>query len=298
MLKRPQSFTQNKQVVRDLQCEAIQKHLATRLGRLRYFGLPSSSLQDVAQWNALLEKVTAVERGEQGREWILQNELQVNAFKLGISSKLTLLRGDIDQVLITGKDAFGSSPTWPYDIVSLDYSGGLFYRDASQVLRRLEAIKQVFVRQAAAGAPDFVFFLSFNLDQVDPHEVRESLKVMERDLKRFGRSADNVMAAYLAHTKEQARLKLYVMNLTAQLAAQSQFDSDSEPPIFYSGNKGTEMMAFRCFLKRSTRTFVPRAPKERLHQIINRRMIEIVDGKQFFTNLGLPLIKAEDKHEN
>ncbi|HYG24080.1 MAG TPA: hypothetical protein VEH04_14970 [Verrucomicrobiae bacterium] len=297
MLKRPQTFTPNKQVVRDLQCEAIRKHLGPRLGRLSYFGLPSSSLQDVEQWNPLLERITAVERGEAGREWILQNELLVNAFKLGISSKLSLLRGDIDQLLIAGKDHFGSTPTWPYDIVSLDYSGGLFYRDAGQ-LQRLEAIRQVFVRQSGAGASEFLFLLSFNLDQVDQHEVRESLMTIRRDLKRFGRSADSVLDAYLNHPKEQARLKLYVMNLIAQLAAQSQFDSDSEPPIFYSGNKGTEMMAFRCFLKRSTRTFVPRAPRERLHQIVNRRMIEVVDGKQVLTNLGLPLIKSEATNEN
>jgi hypothetical protein len=293
MLKRSQTFTPNKQVVRDLQCEAIRTYLAPRLGHLSYFGLPSSSLQDVAQWNPLLERITAVERGESGREWILQNELVVNAFKLGVSRKLTLLRGDIDQVLITGKDNFGIAPTWPYDIVSLDYSGGLFYPDGSQQPQRLEAIKQVFVRQAAAGATNFIFLLSFNLDQIDQHEVRESLKVLRRDLKRFGGSADALMDAYLKHPKEQARLKLYIMNLTAQLAAQSQFDSDSESPIFYSGNKGTEMMAFRCFLKKSSRTFVPRAPKERLNQIVNRRMIEIVEGEQIPTNLGLPLIKAQ-----
>lgn len=298
MLKRPQTFTQNKQVVRDLQCETIHTHLAARLGRLSYFGLPSSSLQDVFQWDPLLNRIVAVERGEEGREWKLQYELQVNAFKLGISRKLTLLRGDIDQILITGKDNFGSVPIWPFDIVSLDYSGGLFYRDGSQQLSRLEAIKQMLQKQAAAGATDFVFFISFNLDQIDQREVRESLKVMHRDLKRFGRAADEVIEAYLQHTKEQSRLKLYVMNLTAQLAAQVQFDSMSESPIFYTGNVGTEMMAFRFFLKKSSRTFVPRAPKERLNQIVNRRMIEIVEGKQNSTNLGLPLIKLEATHEN
>ena len=58
------------------------------------------------------------------------------------------MRGDIDQVLITGKDNFGIAPTWPYDIVSLDYSGGLFYPDGSQQPQRLEAIKQE-AKQAA-----------------------------------------------------------------------------------------------------------------------------------------------------
>lgn len=293
MLKRPQRFTTNKQVVRDLQCATIREHLADRLGRLSYFGLPSSSLEDVVQWNPLLERITAVERGEPRCEWIIQNELLLNAFRLGISGKLTLLRGDIDHVLINGSDEFGAKPDWPFDIVSLDYSGGLFYRDSAGQMLRLEAIKQLFHRQADSLASDFVLFLSFNLDQIDQHEVRESIKVIERDLKRFGRAAHTVIEAYLAHPREQARLKLYVMNLVAQLASQSQFDSLSESPVFYSGNRRTEMMAFRFLLKTSARTFAPRSPKERLNAMINRRMIEVVGGTQHLTNLGLPLIKRE-----
>lgn len=291
MLKRPQRFTPNKQVVRDLQCETIQRNLKAKLGALSYFGLPSSSLEDVHQWFPLLSRITAVERGEAGKEWILQNELLVNAFKLGLSQRLVLIRGDIDSVLIQGSDQFGNQPQWPFDIVSLDYSGGLFYFDTNGRLSRLEAIKRMFAHQAADHAEAFVFLLSFNLDQIDQHEVNQSLEVMRRDLTRFGFAADNVIDAYLNHPKPQARLKLYVMNLIAQLAAQVNFDSASEPPIFYLGNKNTQMMAFRFFLKVCSRTFVPRAPKERLNQIVNRRMIEIVDGEQIITNLSLPLIK-------
>jgi hypothetical protein len=248
-------------------------------------------LEDVAQWDPLLRRITAVERGEAGREWVIQNELLTNAFRLGISSKLTLLRGDIDRVLITDADEFGNKPDWPYDIVSLDYSGGLFYRDRTGHPCRLEAIRQLFNRQASARASDFVLFLSFNLDQIDQREVRETIKTMKRDLRRFGRTADKIIEAYLLHPREQARLKLYGMNLVAQLGAHAQFDSLSEPPIFYSGNKGTEMMAFRFFLKSSPRTFVPRTPKERLNAMINRRMIQVIGGRQILTNLGLPLIK-------
>jgi hypothetical protein len=51
------------------------------------------------------------------------------------------------------------------------------------------------------------------------------------------------------------------------------------------------MMAVRFFIKACSRTFAPRAPKERLNQIVNRRMIEIVDAKQNVNNLRLPLIK-------
>lgn len=293
MLKPPQKFTSNKQVVRDLQCEVIQRRFADRLGALSYFGLPSSSLEDVSQWSPLLDRVTAIERGEPGKEWEVQNELLVNAFRLGISHKLTLLRGDIDSILSSDVDAHGNRPSWPYDVVSLDYSGGLFYRNEGGQLVRLEAIKKLFQRQATGSAKEFLLFLSFNLDQIDQHEVRESLGTVRRDLKRFGYAADQVTDAYLNHRKEEARLKLYVMNLIARLAARENFDSESESPIFYLGNRNTEMMAFRFYLKASSRTFTPRSPKERLNQIVNRRMVEIADGRQKQTNLGLPLIKAD-----
>src|SRR5262249_46070040 len=157
--------TNNKQVVRDLQCEVMRERFAKRLGGLSYFGLPSSSLEDVAQWSPLLQRVTAVERGEAGKEWEMQNEVLINAFRLGISRMLTLLRGDIDSILLSDVDGHGNKPAWPYDVISLDYSGGLFYRNEGGQLCRLEAIKKVFERQAAAGAKEFLLFVSFNLDQ-------------------------------------------------------------------------------------------------------------------------------------
>jgi hypothetical protein len=265
---------------------------------LSYFGLPSSSLDDVRQWYPLLSRITAVERGEANAEWVRQNELLVNAFKLGISQKLTLLRGDIDQILITGTDCYGNCPQWPYDIVSLDYSGGLFYRNEEGALARLTAIGRVFKHQEEKRANDFVFFLSFNLDQVDQGEVRESLKVIRRDLKRFGKEADLVIDAYLKHSREEPRLKVYVTHLVSHLAVQSHFETEPDHPVFYKGNSNTEMMAFRFFLRKSSRTFAPRLPRERLNQIINRRLIEIVGGKQIPTNLGLPLLREPRKADN
>lgn len=293
MLRHPQKFTRNKQVARDLQCDAIQKYLRTRLGDLSYFGLPSSSLEDVSQWNPLLSCITAVERGEAGTEWIRQNELLVNAFRLGISQKLTLLRGDIDHILLKGCDPYGKRPAWPHDIVSLDYSGGLFYSDETGKPTRLEAIGNVFKNQSEAGATDFVFLLSFNLHKIDHHEIAQTFAVIRRDLKRTAYGADAVLDAYLKHDKDQARLKIYVTYLVDNLAVRHNYETESDlPAIFYKGNQDTEMMAFRFYFKKSERTFAPRRPKERINQVINRRMIEIVGGKQIFTNLGLPLIRA------
>lgn len=298
MLKAPQKFSRNKQVVRDLQCEFIVKYLSARRGLLTYFGLPSSSLEDIVQWSPLLDHITAVERGQAGEGWRLQNELLANAFHHGILSKLTLLRGDIDQIIVDGKDTFGNSPQWPFDVVSLDYSGGLFYRNRENSPIRLEALKSMFARQGSGPASSFVFLLSFNLDSVDQHEVRESVKIIGRDLERFGHTTGAVIDAYLKHPKDQARLKLYVPHLVGQLAVQYQFECESGPPIIYLGNREIEMMAFRFYIRKSARTFAPRLPGERLHQIVNRKMIGITNGTQAITNLNLPLLRRENKNAN
>lgn len=272
--------------------------MSEQFGQLSYFGLPSSSLDDLALWNAMIDRATAVERGVSGREWVLQNELLVNAFRLGISQKLTLLRGDIDDVLASGTDAFGHKPSWPFDIVSLDYSGGIFYRSIDGVHTRLDALRQLFQRQKEAGARRFVLLLSFKLDNLDQHEIRESIKGIKRDLRRSGHVADKIIDTYLAHPQDQPRLKLYVLHLVNNLSVQANYDAESEPPIFYKGNRDVEMMAFRFFLTYSPKTFAPRLPKERLNQIVNRRMIEIRDGRQISTNLGIPLMKFSTSNEH
>lgn len=290
-MRRPQAFTKNKQVARDLQGETILKYCKAGLGHLSYFGLPSSSLDDVAQWNALLGHITAVEKGEAGKEWEIQHDLEFNAFRLGISDKLVLLRGDIDEILISGVDKNGKTPSFPYDVVSLDYSGGLFYRDDTGLPVRLEAFDALFERQAPARR-DFVLFISCNLHAIDQGEVRRTLRIIETELTRYGEQAAAVINAYIDHAEEEPRLSLYVPYLINQVAAKHHFQCQTEPVIVYAGNLSTRMMAFRFFLDFDAETVAIRSPRERLSQLINTPAIQIQDAKQRRTTFGLPKLKS------
>jgi hypothetical protein len=290
MRKSPQKFTQNKQVVRDLQCETIIKYFGENLGGLTYFGLPSSSLEDVLQWSAFLRSITAVERGEDGIEWELQHDLELQAFKHGLFDKLTLLRGDIDDILLLGKDLLGTKVVFPFDIISLDYSGGLFYVTNGE-LKRLKAIDSLFQHQRVAGR-NFLFFLSCNLDAVHQGELNNTFANIRTTLNRKGSNGNEVLNAFQKHPMEEARLKLYVPYAVNQFAAKSHFHCETQDIIFYTGNLKTRMMAFRFFVKYDPRTAAPREPRERLAQIINAPLIEIVAGRHNVTTLGLPKIRS------
>jgi hypothetical protein len=291
--KTPQKFTKNKEVVRSLQRQCIEKHLKAKLGDLRYFGLPASTLEDARTWSDIFGEFTAVERGEPAREWELQHELELQAFKTNLFDKLRLLRGDIDDVIRKGRDQFRNRPRFPFDVVSLDYGGGLFYRDSKGDYPRLNALAALIQRQARAQY-DFVLLVSCNLDQVDRGEVLRTIDNLRTELVRYGSAAEAVLEAYRNHPSEEPRLKLYLPYFVNLEGAKNHYNCETEEVIFYRGNSGVGMMAFRFYLVFDKRTVSLRQPKERLSQIINQPMIEICQGLANRTNHGLPNLHATD----
>lgn len=283
----PQQFTRNKDTVRALQRESIERYLGRKLGHLRYLGLPSSGLGDVIAWQDLFESFFAVERGKEGTEWELQHDSELGAFRTGLFSKVVLLRGDIDRIMKFKKDEFGNRAPFPFDVISLDYSGGLFYRDKRGRLGRLQAISSLLAHQAAKHA-NFVLLISCNLDGIDQGEVKRTLENLRTELVRYGVSGGQVVDAYLKHCRDEARLKVYVPYFVNQEAAKNHENCETEPVIIYEGNVRTRMMAFRFHLAFDARTQSLRAPRERLSQLLNKPMLEIVNGEPRVTTLDLP----------
>jgi len=289
--KIPQRFTRNKAVVRALQRETIEKHFpAERLGSLRYFGLPSSSLGDVTQWRDLFTEFVAVERGDEGKEWELQHDLVLEAYRAGLIEKVKLLRGDIDSVIRTGKDPLRRRLKFPFDVVSLDYSGGLFYRDSKGELGRLKAISALFERQAPCKR-GYVFLISCNLDGIDQGEVRRTVANLKTELARYGQEGSDVLDAYLKAEREECRLKVYVPIYVNKEAAKSHFNCETGKVIIYEGNRKVRMMAFRFRLMFDEGTESLREPRERWSQILNQPFLEIREGECVETTLDLPKLR-------
>ena len=280
-------FTQNKQVVRDLQYEQIKEHLGRRVGHLRYFGLSSPGMKDVLDWQPLFSEFYVVERGEENSEWRDQHELLLTASLAGISRKVVLLRGDIDAIVIEGQDRFGARVNYPFDVVSLDYSGGLFYRNRGGDMPRLRAIEHVVTEQAALDR-EWLFFVSVRLDRPHDGEVRRTLENIRTELNRYGASADDLVDRLLRHEREEVRYKIYVPYFVNQVAAKCRLRCETAKTIIYCGNRGVAMMNFQFVIQRDERTLAPRFPQERLVQIINSPFREIKEGKVRQATLGLP----------
>ena len=295
MRKSPQKFTKNKDRVRQLQRETIEKYLPGRQD-LRYFGLPSSALADAIAWQEIFSEFVAVERGEEGKEWELQHDLELQAFRSGISDRVTQLRGDIDVIIARGKDKFGNKVKFPFDIVSLDYSGGLFYKDRKGDKLRLQAIARLIERQAKAKQPT-ILMISCNLDAVDAGEIKGALGNMRTELVRYGTRADEVLNAYLSDPRDEVRLKLYVPYFVNQEAAKHHCHCETQNVIVYDGNKGVRMMAFRFILTFDETIQALRSPRERLSQIINKPLFEIVEGQEQQTTAGLPKLEISPSNE-
>lgn len=294
MRKTAQQFNRNKETARALQRQTIEKHLKDRLGKLRYFGLPSSGLGDAIEWSQLFTEFVAVERGEKDKEWDLQHELALQSFRSGLLGRMTLFRGDIDTIIRRGKDSFGRRVVFPFDVVSLDYSGGLFYQGSSGGFERLKAVEAVIAQQGSKEA-NFALLVSCNLDQVDAGEVRKTIENIRTELTRYGLEADKVIDVYLDHPREEARLKIYFPYFVNQLAAKYHYNCETDNVVFYEGNKKIRMMAFRFYLSFDPRTESLRSPRERLSQILNRPLIEIVNGEPNQNALGLPKLTVPDR---
>ena len=294
MKRSPQRFTANKDVVRQLQRETIERSLSGRRGSLRYFGLPSSALGDAGEWAELFSEFCAVERGESGEEWDLQHELELSAFRRGLFWKIRSFRGDIDLIIERGRDEFRNRVRFPFDVVSLDYSGGLFYPDSAGAMTRLRAIARLIERQSV-GRANFVLLISCNLDSVNQAEVRRTIQELKTALTRYGEAGESVIGAYLQHPREEARLKLYLPCFVNQASARNHYNCETEDVIFYEGNNKTRMMAFRFALKFDPSTESLKFPRERLSQIINSPFIEIREGAPLPTNLGLPKLRPPQR---
>ena len=283
-------FTPNKQVVRDLQCEKIRNFLGSRLGYLKYFGLCSPSMKDVRDWAALFSEFHVVERGQEGKECHDQHELLVSASLHGLSKKISMLRGDIDKIIMEGEDRWGNPVAYPFDVVSLDYSGGLLYKDQEGRIPRIRAIEHLILEQAAYPRP-WVLFVSLRLQGPSDGELKHALSDVRTELNRYGVAANRVIDAALNHDRLEVRLKIYVPYLVNHVSATHRLRCRTGRTVIYAGNRGVPMMNFQFKLRPERRAYAPRSPQESLVNIINSPFCEIFKGQMRETTLGLPKLR-------
>jgi hypothetical protein len=278
-------FTVNKQKVRELNLHLIERHFASCKGQLRYLGLPAESLRDILLWQDYFVYFAAVERGKPNEEYILQHNIELNAMKYGISDKLHLLRGDMDTILLNGRDEYGNLVEYPFDVVVLDYSGGVIYKNASGRSARTESIAEM-IRNQAQHDQDFLLFIWCNLDNEDHGEIRRVFADIQRELVKLGVDVESTVAAYLAHEREEARLKVYVPYLIRNLGS-PKYQTEAFKPVFYLGNRNTRMMNFSLWMERTVGYTAGRPSRQTLVHLLNLRAFECVGGQVQETDFGI-----------
>lgn len=234
-------FTPAKRKTRELNLLALRACLGVQESRgdLAYFGLPSPGLEDVTAWQGYLARVDAVERGAQGREWRAQHDLSVNAILWGVPG-FRLYRGDIDDIILLGKDAGGQAPRWPFDIINLDYTGGLLYKDAGQRARRVEAIKLAIEKQGRNGH-SFFLVVTVNDQHHDAGEIAKVLDEMVHDAARDQVDLTGEVQRVKESTDKRRSAFLYLA-YTVMVVGRQWFRVSPYRPILYTGRGGYAML--------------------------------------------------------
>ncbi len=279
-------FTANKQKVRQADQRLIDRYLGRRRGMLRYLGLPASTIVDILQWQAYFCHYSAVERGRPGEEFRYQHDLMLAAMQHGLASKLELLRGDMDEILLTGHDSFGNPVLYPFDVVSLDYSGGLIYKNGSGRTKRVDSI-EALLREQSARNQDFLLLLSCNLHSSDDGEIRRVITDVGAELAGLGIDAAAAVQACLHNEADEARLKVYVLYLIGSLSGRW-YRCQYFKPIYYAGNHNTRMMHFSAWLRRTARYAAGRPARHPLLGALRLTAFHCVDGQLHETDFGVP----------
>ncbi len=240
-------FTESKNKIRQLNYKAILDCLNIKIPQREYsyFGLPSAEMEDILIWKDLLRNVVAVERGISGQEWKWQHDLARNAIVWGIPG-FSLLRGDIDDLILNSCDTEGQIVNWPFDIINLDYTGGIIYKKKGDLSIRVEALKKLIEKQ---GRANHSFFLSLTVNDrhADGGEIADVLDEILAQLEERHSSISQIITDAKKGQDKRRAAFIYTCHVILGVS-RLWFKTNIFKPIFYIGRGDYRMlnMSF-CF---------------------------------------------------
>lgn len=226
--------------------------------KLTYLGLPGPEAHDLLDWRSVLDPfrtgVESMGRTPKEREVAQDNmgRLNTNLFMRGMSSGFELLCGDMEDIILDGFDQYGKQPQindgrlahmacFGYDLVNLDFDGGLGYKDGDGAAKRILALKKLFERQEGHS---FVLFLTINVRDTMGSEIEEYLL----GLQNLDRGPDwrKKINWYLKRSSGQRdyKLKVTVPSFIHAVAEMRVFRCTVRPPIAYEGHERAHMIHF------------------------------------------------------
>jgi hypothetical protein len=236
------SSTRNKERVRVDDTRLIEKEFKRKKKKLSYLGMPSGEIRDVLAWKEYIARGTAIELDEkQYRELIL------NIIRNTLDGIIDVLLGDIEDILILGKDSYNNKLEYPYDIVFLDCFGSIIYPG----FKRIKAIRSLIENQR--GHP-FLFLLTLNLRErrYCKQSIIYVLKKIQDELDGLyyhdgekKHHIHTVLSWYQSEgTPEMYRQKIFIPYLFKNIAEENGFKIHVYSPVFYLGYNKSPMIHF------------------------------------------------------
>jgi hypothetical protein len=257
---------------------------------LSYLGLPGPAILDILAWRSVLGTVTGVERlrphgADRLSDLERHRRMHKNIMVAGIEG-FQLLRGEIEDVICESVDIDGTTPKlndggrphdlrFQYDVINLDFYGGVAYRSKHGEHKRVRAIKKLFERQQGT---DFALFLTINVrDEVGP----ELTRYLKESSERVDSETRTVLRWYATRTGGERDYKLKaVLPLFVQHEAESRlFTCQSFPVVSYVGNGDAHMVHFAFTLESQKGNFQAFS-QQKIRDLLRLPMVRVV-GERF-----------------
>jgi len=267
--------TDNKDFIRSVDYGFLEQEVEHQGKKLRYFGLPGENLYDAIVWKELLDEIVAVERGSKSDPYSKQNLLVCKALQLGVFNKLTLLRGEINEIILNDKDEIGSRIPYPFELVNLDYGGSILYPDRL----RIDALETLVSRQRPL---DFILLITSNVREFDRDELLETQRRIHQEILHYRADIKRESDSYfeLINKEEPVfRQVLHLHFLVKYLGEVNKYKTTCFPAICYQGSKKTDLIhyIFRFRYQKGGSTRV--VSDQSLIEILNQGFKQLIDGK-------------------
>jgi hypothetical protein len=267
--------TANKDFIRAVDYAFIKEEFEHHNKKLRYFGLPSEGLYDIMAWNEFLGDFVAVEVGAKSDPSSKQSLLVGRALQLGIHHRLTLLRGEINQILLQDKDEVGTRVPYPFELVNLDYGGSVLYPDRI----RIDALEILARRQRPT---DFLLLITSNAREYDQNELVEAQNRIHKEITQYRPDLNVQIKRYFEIINESESLFRQVLHLhflIKCLAEHNRYEIACFPAILYEGSRATKLIHYIFRLRHQKAASTRVTSDQSLLDLLRQNLQEVVEGK-------------------
>lgn len=250
---------------------------------LRYLGLPGSKILDLIAWKPYLKSITGIEVNPEKA-----SQMMHNIMLHGLEERFRRLIGDIDTIMISGEDLDGRKIIYPFELINLDYYGGLIHKDRRYISRRIDTLRHLFQNQEKCSKQEisfdsFLLFLTVNTRQNIVKEYEQFWDQIERHIS----NTDNKKTILWYKDKEEFfTSKVYVPDLIRKISSSTHYDCYTYSPLTYQGSSEIRMMHFVFKLRYIREIDTDIDPQQSFFEVFNLPLLEprLVDGSKVEIN--------------